>query len=671
MSPVFTQEFIPDTQSQLSPLVPFQSTQGSIETGRKVRTSFTVLSLALSIGAAGSFISSAEAVDSTHLAALPSVTNAPSPLPSFGSARPEGASATYHTVSVGETIWDIAKHHGVTVSDIKSANGIGEDQVIQAGQVLKVPAIARSTPATTQLSPVADSSPTVEVEEDVAQSEETIVALANPQESVVDVPQLSESVEEAKASPSTLSEFLEAQQPELEANRSVETAASSAEGIQLSEVSVPVPDSPTTDFEPEAKAEAVPSLEMPTASTSTESTFSLEARLSNESDGKAAEVPSLAIVPAATEERELVHHVSSGETLWSIARSYGVEPDNLQQVNQLSNPNFIVSGDELVIPADVAFEAIRESEQESATTAIVPTTESETVDDFPVDELVAFEKSTGLNEASFSEPAETTEAVVTDPFVEGLLSDVAEATRSQLDVTSDTAERYSSQLVEVFEPEELAAVENAQLEADGSAFPEEDIINPQFSDAADLDSSVELDVDPLLAEELLAAAPLGSEVYAPIIETPEGRVVSPDMPVLPPQDEYLPEAPDRFDGYIWPAHGVLTSGYGYRWGRMHRGVDIAGPVGTPIYAAGPGVVERSGWNSGGYGKLIDVRHPDGSMTRYAHNSQLLVSAGQQVRQGQQIAEMGSTGYSTGPHLHFEIHLPDQGTVNPMAYLPNR
>ena len=104
---------------------------------------------------------------------------------------------------------------------------------------------------------------------------------------------------------------------------------------------------------------------------------------------------------------------------------------------------------------------------------------------------------------------------------------------------------------------------------------------------------------------------------------------------------------------------------------MHRGVDVAGPVGTPIVAAGAGVVERAGWNSGGYGNLVEIRHPDGSMTRYAHNNRLNVSAGQTVRQGQQIAEMGSTGYSTGPHLHFEIHQSGSGAVNPIAYLPNR
>ena len=104
---------------------------------------------------------------------------------------------------------------------------------------------------------------------------------------------------------------------------------------------------------------------------------------------------------------------------------------------------------------------------------------------------------------------------------------------------------------------------------------------------------------------------------------------------------------------------------------MHRGIDVAGPVGTPIVAAAMGVVEQAGWNSGGYGNIVEIRHPDGSMTRYAHNNSLNGSAGQTVRQGQKIAEMGSTGYSTGPHLHFEIHMSGQGAVNPVAHLPGR
>jgi murein DD-endopeptidase MepM/ murein hydrolase activator NlpD len=139
-----------------------------------------------------------------------------------------------------------------------------------------------------------------------------------------------------------------------------------------------------------------------------------------------------------------------------------------------------------------------------------------------------------------------------------------------------------------------------------------------------------------------------------------------------------PELPDfgqlrrpQLSGYLWPAKGTLTSGYGWRWGRMHRGIDVANSVGTPIIAAADGKVVFSGWSSGGYGYLVELAHSDGSKTRYAHNSALLVKKGQQVFQGTAIARMGSTGRSTGPHLHFEIIKPGLGAVNPVRHLTRR
>ena len=122
-------------------------------------------------------------------------------------------------------------------------------------------------------------------------------------------------------------------------------------------------------------------------------------------------------------------------------------------------------------------------------------------------------------------------------------------------------------------------------------------------------------------------------------------------------------------GFSWPAAGKLTSRFGRRWGRMHKGIDIAGPVGTPINAAADGTVISAGWNSGGYGNLVELKHSDGTTTRYGHNSRLSVSVGQTVRQGQQLAEMGSTGHSTGSHLHFEIRPTGGSAVNPIAHLP--
>ena len=123
--------------------------------------------------------------------------------------------------------------------------------------------------------------------------------------------------------------------------------------------------------------------------------------------------------------------------------------------------------------------------------------------------------------------------------------------------------------------------------------------------------------------------------------------------------------------FAWPAEGTFTSGYGWRWGRMHKGIDIANNVGTPISAAARGQVTFAGWHSGGYGYLVEITHDDGTITRYAHNSTLLVQQGQQVDQGQVISRMGSTGRSTGPHLHFEVIPVGEGAINPLLVLAPR
>lgn len=99
---------------------------------------------------------------------------------------------------------------------------------------------------------------------------------------------------------------------------------------------------------------------------------------------------------------------------------------------------------------------------------------------------------------------------------------------------------------------------------------------------------------------------------------------------------------------------MVTSNYGRRWFRMHNGMDVAAPVGTAIKAVKEGRVVYSGW-MGGYGYAVDIQHANGLRTRYAHCSALKVSVGQSVARGQVIAAMGSTGHSTGPHLHFEVH----------------
>jgi murein DD-endopeptidase MepM/ murein hydrolase activator NlpD len=119
-------------------------------------------------------------------------------------------------------------------------------------------------------------------------------------------------------------------------------------------------------------------------------------------------------------------------------------------------------------------------------------------------------------------------------------------------------------------------------------------------------------------------------------------------------------------GFIWPVNGSVVSGFGMRWGRMHEGIDIAAGTGTPIWAAADGTVIHAGW-LGGYGSLVVLDHGDGLATAYAHASAILVGVGQQVSQGETVSLVGSTGNSSGPHLHFEVRV-NGSAVDPLLYL---
>jgi len=119
-------------------------------------------------------------------------------------------------------------------------------------------------------------------------------------------------------------------------------------------------------------------------------------------------------------------------------------------------------------------------------------------------------------------------------------------------------------------------------------------------------------------------------------------------------------------GLIWPVNGPVTSPFGYRWGRLHAGIDIGVPYGTPIHAAAAGRVVIAGW-VGGYGNYTCIDHGGGLATCYAHQSSFAVGVGVSVSQGQVIGYVGNTGHSFGPHLHFEVRI--NGTpVDPLGYL---
>lgn len=121
--------------------------------------------------------------------------------------------------------------------------------------------------------------------------------------------------------------------------------------------------------------------------------------------------------------------------------------------------------------------------------------------------------------------------------------------------------------------------------------------------------------------------------------------------------------------FEWPTKGIFTSGFRWRWGRMHEGIDLADKIGTPIKAARSGIVTFAG-PKGAYGNAVFIDHGNNVCTRYGHASKVLVKEGQFINQGETIALVGSTGRSTGPHVHFEIRI-DDNPINPMRYLPSR
>ncbi|BAU10263.1 peptidase M23 [Leptolyngbya sp. NIES-3755] len=402
------------------------------------------------------------------------------------------------------------------------------------------------------------------------------------------------------------------------------------------------------------------------------------AELKSEESAKTESTPvQVATLPQSNTPSLTTYRVNPGETLSSIAQAHGISARELAELNQLSNPNLVQANQFIKVPQKIAQAlpqpvAASEPQASTPTDVQVPTVPSLASTQNPVTPNAPLAIGGDARQFAFSNPARNrpSESRSTevrrsdDQYVNTLLSEI-----------SRLRERYQSSRSTPREAPKVSATETPTPSRR---------VNPQFRPTSPVaalrtesrsvpTAAGQTRLERMLADapkpktQVVAAAPAGSESYAPILRSPVGKTVSPNLPSLGRPDSYMPG--QRFNGYIWPAKGVLTSPYGWRWGRMHRGIDIAAPVGTPIMAAAPGKVVTAGWNDGGYGNLVEVKHADGSVTLYAHNSRILVRVGQQVRQGQQIAEMGSTGFSTGPHSHFEVHLPGRGAVNPMALLP--
>jgi murein DD-endopeptidase MepM/ murein hydrolase activator NlpD len=166
-----------------------------------------------------------------------------------------------------------------------------------------------------------------------------------------------------------------------------------------------------------------------------------------------------------------------------------------------------------------------------------------------------------------------------------------------------------------------------------------------------------------------ATGPTRTRLPEPILAPATPEPAEPIEPIervepVEPQPE-----PAASPAWVRPGTGSFSSGFGKRWGRMHKGIDLAAPIGAPIYAASDGVVDYAGPKNG-FGRLVTIRHSGGVETWYGHMSVILVHSGENVKAGQVIAKVGNAGHSTGPHLHFEVHVGGTA-IDPIPFLRQR
>jgi murein DD-endopeptidase MepM/ murein hydrolase activator NlpD len=558
-----------------------------------------------------------------------------------------------HTVQEGQTLWDVARFYGTDASILASVNGLSLNSVLRVGQVLSVPVDTRIAQATGAENASVMPGYYGHVSTLLSSSRTASTPSKVDSQAKVDQDQATETLKQKR-------EALRSELARLNLN-TPQSQPVGGEAIQKdsSIVVASTIDPAINDASKEIQANRPAANEQKVAFQSP-----------NQFSG--ANVGSVGVV---------THRVVPGDTLASIARANGVSVRQLLEMNRISNPNYILVGQSIVIPASQS--ATVSQPRLQGAIAAVPST---IVTDVPTSTFQSRITPPPTAESDEQVAAVTTFSTPSSVDVEDSGSRLLQYNHVQnlkleIDRLREKYQAQSGRSPVATRVEATVAAATPRVQATPLVTSEP--INPEFNperysarmqEIRDrirhgdrVQSAMSTRVQ---TPQVMAAAPLGSESYDPI-KSRLGRTVSPELPSLGTGSEFLPSVPGQQNGFIWPTKGVLTSGYGWRWGRMHKGIDIAGPIGTPVVAAAEGRVSYAGWNSGGYGYLVEIQHSDGSMTLYAHNNRILVQVGQEVEQGQQIAEMGSTGYSTGPHLHFEIHPTGRGAVNPMPFLQAR
>jgi murein DD-endopeptidase MepM/ murein hydrolase activator NlpD len=658
-----------------------QAKQAIPETNRRVRTSAAMIGLAISMGAYGLPISRQ---GDSAVAAEP-LQNEPVTSPSSTSFEAAALSPdsevvespisrsdrrTSHTVQEGQTFWDVARFYQTDAKLVALANGLSVNAVLRVGQVLIIPTDSRvaqvadtsaSAISPSYYGPISGQASISESQTDLANSKD----LENKQH---------KALENLKQKTQSLQSGLAA----LSSKRYQSIAQSAQQAPQV---------------EPPIQVVSTLPIARGSEQVQTQSPLGLsdnQQAINQQTMAFRSPVNTQLPKSATQEGRASSYRIASGDTLAAIARIHNVSVRQIAEANRISNPNHIFVNQTLIIPpsqrsaerleyqGSIASVPVTSTVASASSTTALPTSAATFVPASSTGTAVAATSFSGKTQL---EPISESESrLVRYNHVENL--------RQEID---QLRQRYQTQALRpqtpaLVEPKVLASTSasksnytsglsdrvNSEFNSDRTATLKTQL--REMRSRVKVDSSTQTNALPQQPTsvqsqpQIVAVAPLGSESYDSLLQSQIGKAVSPELPSLGTSESYLPGASERLDGFVWPTKGVLTSGFGWRWGRMHKGIDIAGPIGTPVVAAADGVIVTAGWNSGGYGYLVEIQHPDGSLTLYAHNNRVLVQTGQQVTQGQQISEMGSTGYSTGPHLHFEVHPSGKGAVNPMAYL---
>ena len=355
------------------------------------------------------------------------------------------------------------------------------------------------------------------------------------------------------------------------------------------------------------------------------------------------------------------HTVVAGDTLFELASRYGTSVEELERINSLASATIRVGQVLNVPPASDVGEAAPSQGVISHTV-----TQGETL------ASVAQRYGKSEDELRRANPAYA-DALGDAPLATGLILYVAPA-EGEVVVLRQGENILSVALKHGLTPSELARVNG--VDSPAALMAGQPIFIPGSTEPASNTTA-----EPAPSEPIVSASTVSST------EAAATNAPATNVPATEPREQHLVlqrQAVDRAatllagykpapltETFAWPVTGRITSRYGRRniavgGNTFHGGLDIGARSGTPVGAARSGVVSRSGWG-GAYGYVIYIDHPDGSQTRYGHLSKLSAAVGASVRQGQTIGYVGSTGASTGAHLHFEIRF-DGRSVDPSGYL---